>query len=155
LIVYRICKRRYGETAFTGAGGLESAGRWHWKGWPVVYAASTLSLAALELLVHLGRTDAKIRFVAVKAVIPDDVAIEVLNAKTLPAGWHASPPRAATMELGSQWCDEMRSVAIKVPSAVVQGEFNVLINPLHADFKRLRISPPETFAFDPRLWKNA
>ena len=153
MIVHRICKAKYGKTAFSGAGGLESAGRWHRKGQSIVYAAPTLSLAALELFVHLGRTDSKIKFVSATATIPDNILIEVLAPIALPAHWYSSPPIAATMELGSRWCAEARSVAIKVPSAVVRGEFNYLLNPAHSDFKRLIISNFEGFTFDQRLWK--
>ncbi len=153
MIVHRICKIKYGKTAFSGAGGLESAGRWHRKGQSIIYAAATLSLAALELFVHLGRTDSKIKFVSASANIPDNLAIEVLDVAALPAHWHSCPPIDATMDLGSQWCAEARSVAIKVPSAVVRGEFNYLLNPAHPDFKHVVISNSEAFTFDQRLWK--
>jgi len=61
MILYRICKAKYAKTAFSGAGGLDAPGRWHHKGQAIVYASATLSLAALEYFVHLGRADAKIR----------------------------------------------------------------------------------------------
>ena len=153
MIVHRICKTKYGNTAFSGAGGLESAGRWHRKGQSIVYAAPTLSLAALELFVHLGRTDSKIKFVSATATIPENLEIEVLDPAALPAHWYSSPPIDATMELGSRWCAEARSVAIKVPSAVVHGEFNYLLNPAHPDFKHLIISGTAAFTFDQRPWK--
>ena len=153
MIVHRICKAKYGKTAFSGAGGLESAGRWHRKGQSIVYAAPTLSLAALELFVHLGRTDSKIKFVSATATIPENLEIEVLDSAALPAHWYSSPPIGATMELGSRWCVEARSMAIKVPSAVVRGEFNYLLNPAHPDFKHLVISGSAAFTCDQRLWK--
>ena len=66
-------KARYGKTAFSGAGGVESAGRWHRKGQSIVYAVPTLSLAAFELFVHLGRTDPKIKFVFVMPASPSEL----------------------------------------------------------------------------------
>ena len=153
MIVYRICKARYAKTAFSGAGGLDAPGRWHHRGQPIVYAAATLSLAALEYLVHLGRTDAKISLVSVQAVIPDDVAIEAADPASLPANWNSSPPIEAAMDWGTRWCREARGVIIRVPSAIVSGEFNYLLNPGHPGFKRIKISPPVPFSFDPRLWK--
>ena len=153
MIVYRICKARYAKTAFSGMGGLDSAGRWHRRGQPIIYAASTLSLAALEYFVHLGRTDTKIAFVSVQAIIADDPAMEVVDLASLPGNWNSSPPIAATMDLGTQWCLEARGVVIRVPSAVVPGEFNYLLNPQHPDFKLIKISTPEPFSFDPRMWK--
>jgi hypothetical protein len=38
--------------------------------------------------------------------------------------------------------------------AVVQGEFNYLLNPQHPDFKLIKISTPERFSFDMRMWKQ-
>ncbi|MFS8085604.1 MAG: RES family NAD+ phosphorylase [Acidobacteriota bacterium] len=146
MIVYRISKAKYATRAFSGEGGLESPGRWRRKGQPIVYTASTLSLAALEYFVHLGRTDSKIAFVAVHAIIPDDVAMEVVGAASLPKDWNSSPPIDATMDLGTRWCRDLRGVAIKVPSALVQGEFNFLLNPRHPDFKLVKISTPERFS---------
>jgi RES domain-containing protein len=153
VIVYRICKAKYANTAFSGAGGLDSSGRWHRKGQPIVYAACTLSLAAIELLIHLGRTDSKIAFVSVRATIPDDFTKDSVDVADLPANWNSSPPIDATMDLGTKWCASTRSVAISVPSAVIPGEFNYLLNPAHSDFKLIKTSAPEPFAFDQRLWK--
>jgi RES domain-containing protein len=153
VIVYRICKAKYAGTAFSGAGGLDASGRWHHKGRPIVYAAATLALAALEYLVHLGRHDSKISFVSVRAAIPDDIRLELIDPASLPKNWTSSPPLEATMTLGSRWCAELRSAVFRVPSVVVPSEFNFLLNPKHPDFHRVEVSEPETFYFDARLWK--
>ena len=128
-------------------------GRWHRKGQPIVYATATLSLAALEYFVHLGRTDSKIAFVAVHAIIADDLAMEVVDPASLPKDWNSSPPSDATMDLGTRWCLDLRGAVIIVPSAVVQGEFNYLLNPRHPDFRSIKISASERFSFDSRMWK--
>src|ERR1035437_3190779 len=109
MIVYRICKAKYAKTAFSGAGGLDAPGRWHHRGLPIAYAAATLSLAALEYFIHLGRTDAKISFVSVQAVVSDHAAVEVLDTASLPRNWNSSPPIEATMDFGTRWCTEARS----------------------------------------------
>lgn len=153
MIVYRICKARYAKTAFSGAGGREAAGRWHYKGRPIVYAAATLSLAALEYLVHLGRRDAKMALVSVHATISDAVAVEAVDVTSLPRHWDSSPPIGPTMALGIRWSVELRSAVLKVPSVTVPGEFNFLLNPQHRDFKLIKISKPKPFSFDPRLLK--
>jgi RES domain-containing protein len=153
MIVYRICKARYAKSAFSGAGGLESSGRWHRKGQPIVYTASTVSLAALEYFVHLGRIDSRIALVVASATIADSFSIEIVDPASLPKGWNSSPPVDATMNLGTQWCLGLRSAVIKVPSAVILGEFNYLLNPRHPDFKLIKISASEPFSFDTRMWK--
>lgn len=153
MIVYRICKAQYGTTAFSGAGGLDASGRWHHQGQPIVYAAATLSLAALEYFIHLGRTDARISLVAVTADIPDRIFIPTVNPASLPRNWDSSPPIEATKDLGSRWCSAARSALIQVPSAVVPGEYNYLLNPRHPDFQLAKISTLAPFSFDARMWK--
>jgi RES domain-containing protein len=153
MILYRICKAKYRRTAFSGAGGLEASGRWHHKGRPVVYASASLSLAALEYLVHLGRRDAKIRLVHVEATIPDDLAIEAVDIATLPRDWNESPPTTATMDIGTDWLDRMSGAILKAPSAVIAGEFNYVVNPRHPKFARIKVAAPSPFSFDARLLK--
>ncbi len=91
--------------------------------------------------------------VSVQAVVPDAVAVEVVDVTALPRNWDASPPIEPTMAFGTRWCVELRSAALKVPSVIVPGEFNFLLNPQHHDFKLIKISRPAPFSFDPRLLK--
>lgn len=154
MIVYRIGKARHARSIFSGSGGLEAGGRWHQRGRLIIYTAQTLSLAALEYLVHLGRNDPRMALVRAQAQIPANVAVEEVDPRSLPARWNASPPIAATMEIGTRWCAERRSAVLKVPSAVVPGEFNFLLNPEHPRFALIRLSRPKPFSFDPRLVKQ-
>ena len=153
MIVYRICKARYTNTVFSGAGGLEASGRWHQRGRPVIYTSGTLSLAALEYLVHLGRRDAKIALVSAQATVPEDLIAEPVGPASLPRNWQASPPGKETMAVGTTWLVEGRSAILRVPSALIAGEFNYLLNSQHPDFKRIRMSAPVPFSFDARLLK--
>ena len=151
--VWRIAKARHHDGAFSGDGGLHSAGRWHLKGRRVVYAASSLALAALEVLVHLNRAQAGIRWVLFEIVIPDEVAVEVGAGARLPRGWRSEPPNAATMRIGTDWLRAGRSAVLRVPSAIIPTESNLLLNPLHAEFHKLRLGKARPFEFDARLWK--
>ena len=86
------------------------------------------------------------------ATIPvyiDEAFIEITDP--LPGDWRLLPTPPSTRELGSRWVAESRSVALRVPSIVVDGEFNYLLNPRHPDFARLKIGEPQPFSFDPRL----
>lgn len=135
--------------AFSGVGGIHFPGRWHHAGGPVVYVAESVSLAALERLVHLKRTADVRDHVYYETEVPDAV-IEV--PATLPSGWNAEPPTAASRDFGSQWLREGRSVAIRVPSVVTRTEFNLVLNPRHPDFKLSWVTRgPITFVFDTRL----
>jgi RES domain-containing protein len=73
------------------------------------------------------------------------------NAKHLPEDWRRLPAPPATREFGTQWVIQPRSPVLQVPSIVVDGEFNYVLNPRHADFGQLKIAAPVSFSFDPRL----
>jgi RES domain-containing protein len=107
-------------------------------------------LAALEVLVHTE--DPRILSAAQWSMISVDVhdsLIETLQKP--PPDWRELPAPASTRALGSRWVAEARSVVLQVPSIVVDGEFNYLLNPQHSDFARLTIGQPIEFSYDPRL----
>ncbi len=149
---WRIAKRDHAAAAFTGEGGLYSAGRWHPKGARVAYTASSLSLASLEVLVHLQRAHRAIRWVAFHLELPEET-VSALAHDRLPRDWRREPPGVSTKQLGAAWLATGESAVLRVPSAIVPTESNYLLNPLHPDFARLTIGPAEPFHFDPRLWK--
>jgi RES domain-containing protein len=74
--LWRLCKQKHQNTAFSGDGGLYAPGRWHPKGFPIIYTASSLALATLEVFVHTESD--KIPLVAIRAFIPDDAVIRLL-----------------------------------------------------------------------------
>lgn len=146
---WRICLARHGATAFSGGGARAHGGRWNAKGTALSYASATLSLAALEILVHadvdLLRSAS---LVACVASWPDSLRTEKLAASLLPGAWRDTPAPPALAALGDRWIREARSAILFVPSAVVTAEHDVLINPAHADAKRIGFGKPEPFAFD-------
>ena len=149
--VWRICRKPYVDTALDGIGGMYTSGRWHSKGNPIVYTASSAALAALEVLVHVDplTAPADLRLLAIE--LPDDLSIEVLEPITLPEGWHSVPAPAALQILGSSWLTSGRTAALNVPSAVITVERNFLLNPRHPEVQRVRILSDEAFSFDTRL----
>jgi RES domain-containing protein len=153
LRVWRLAKRRYARVAFDGTGGRENGGRWNHPGVAVVYTAGSLSLAALELFVHVEAEDAPLDLVAILADVPDDVSRRVVRASSLPRAWRTFPAPPALPRLGTEWALRRRTCVLAVPSAIVPGERNYLLNPAHPDFGRIRIGRPEPFRFDPRMWK--
>jgi RES domain-containing protein len=82
-------------------------------------------------------------------VTMDEQLIEV--PKHLPEDWRQLPAPASTREFGSRWVMQARSPVLRVPSIVVDGEFNYVLNPRHADFRQLKIGAPVSFSFDARL----
>lgn len=84
------------------------------------------------------------------ADVPEDL-VRTLELAALPAGWNELGDLRMAQRIGDAWYDEQVSVALRVPSVILQGQFNVLLNPEHPDWARVSISDPELFIFDPRL----
>ena len=152
MFVHRLAKKKYAKDPLGGAGGLTVGGRWHHKGMKIVYCAQTLSLASLEFFVHFEVLHKAIELVAIGIELPDSL-VENLPAASLPSNWDPTPPTAATADIGSGWLKSGRSAALRVPSVLARGEFNVLINPAHADFKRVRVVSRVDYKYDTRMWK--
>ena len=147
---FRIVKKRHVLDAFTGEGARAYGGRWNLPGTPMVYAAHTRALAALESLAHFGGAERQMAFVTFEIEIPDTLAI-FLAAEGLPRDWRSEEPRPSTQTIGSEWQRGGRSAALVVPSVLVPQEFCVLVNPGHPDIDKIMIRYPEPFAFDARL----
>ncbi|MFM8455119.1 MAG: RES family NAD+ phosphorylase [Gammaproteobacteria bacterium] len=153
LETWRIVKKKYAETAFSGDGSKMYEGRWHHAGIPVVYTAASLSLAALETFIHLEQ-NMTIEFVALHTKIPNTISFETINESDLPKNWNASPAIILTKNLGTNWFNQNHSAILKVPSVLIPGEYNYLLNPLHKDFSKIQRSKPIPFSFDHRMWKK-
>src|ERR1700678_1456647 len=130
--VWRLFREHLRSTAFTGAGGLYAASRWNHLETAMVYTATSRALAALEFFVNLQPDEAPDNLLMAEAIVPD-ASVEGLDVNLLPRNWRALNNERCR-DLGSEWARSLRSVALKVPSAVVDGDWNVLLNPRHADF---------------------
>jgi RES domain-containing protein len=146
---WRIAKEKHAAAAFSGEGAAKTGGRWNSRGVPVVYTSSTKSLAALESLVHLN-PPVRFKYVAMRVKF-DDALVEIVPPKSLPPNWRAEPPTSSSKQIGDAWVLAGRSAMLALPSVIVSGEPNYLLNPAHPDFERITISKPERITFDPRL----
>lgn len=149
MVAWRVVKTRYARSAFTGDGASRYGGRWNSRGVAVIYASGSKALAALEILVHLN-PPVHFEYVAFRIEM-EDAHVERLSENRLPPKWQTEPPPPATKRIGDLWIRGNTSVALEVPSVIVPGELNYLLNPFHRDFAQLRIAPAEPFALDPRL----
>lgn len=132
----------------TGEGAALRGGRWNSVGQSVIYASTHLSLALVELLVHVDSLDLPGNLIACEVALPDGLP-EELDSDQLPTGWRDD--LRLTRAIGDDWIDSERSVALAVPSAVVPQEANVLLNPTHVRFAQVRVVRQEPFQLDPRL----
>lgn len=135
-----------------GIGGTLVSGRWSTRGRPVVYAADHPALAVLEAIVQLGidRSEYPVNYRLLEIDVPDGVAPRDVAGADLPAKWREQ--ERVTRAIGDGWLAARRSALLRVPSAVVRGGFNVLINPEHADASRIRVAEVTPDPFDPRLF---
>ena len=117
----------------------------------MVYTASSLSLATLELLVHLEDYETLEGFYRVIQVEFDDGLVKAIIPKDLPSRWNSAEINAETQLLGDAWVESMSSAILEVPSVVTVGEVNYLFNPAHPDFERVKIGAPREFVIDSRL----
>ncbi|MCM2477951.1 RES family NAD+ phosphorylase [Serpentinimonas maccroryi] len=150
--VWRITTARFADSAFSGEGARRYGGRWNPKGWAVVYAAATPSLALLELLVQDDPLRA--HYVLIPAHIPLDIPETLIEAAQLPADWRSIAARPALQEIGQAWLHSGSTALLSVPSAVLPAERNHLINPRHPDFGRIVLGPAQSLQTDTRLLRN-
>jgi len=151
---WRFAKAKHADQAFAGEGARKFGGRWNNPGTPVVYAASGISLALLELLAHLEDASILPSYVLFRADINDSL-IETLDQAILPKDWRDSPAPASVKALGDKWFEQSRSAVLAVPSAISPPEKNYLINPAHPDFRKIKTSGPVDYEYDPRIMELA
>ena len=151
ITAYRITKTKYADSAFSGEGARLTGGRWNPLGSRMVYLASSLSLATLELFVHTEDYSTLMRLFSSLPVTIDSKLIETPKLKDLPKGWDSPEILASTQIYGANWLQSKRSLVLGVPSAVTHSEQNYLINPEHPDFSKLQIGKLTPFQLDPRL----
>ena len=149
---WRIVKRKRARTAFSGDGARQYGGRWNSPGVPMVYAAASQSLAALEMVVHLDSSELLRDYVVFEVGI-DKSLIEKLDPARLPRNWRADPPPGKVRELGNGWVKSCTSAVLQVPSATLPAENNLLLNPRHPDFPKLVIGKPSAFNSIP-AWQS-
>ncbi|MEO5914006.1 MAG: RES family NAD+ phosphorylase [Luteolibacter sp.] len=148
---FRLCKTKFLTSAFSGEGARLNGGRWNSPGLGVVYASSSLSLATLEVLVHLEDPEAFARlFSWIPLEIPDG-QIEEIDDAQLPNAWCADETNISSRHLGDTWLRSMRSAVLAVPSVITPGERNFLLNPAHSGFSEIQIGAALPFQPDPRL----
>ncbi len=151
--VFRIAKKSY-IADLTGEGARRYGGRWNRKGTSVLYAAESRSLAIVEYLVHLPIALAAADLCIARIHVPDDGGTEKLDIRKLPADWRAYPAPGVLADLGTAWAGKGVTLVLRVPSAVVTGEYNLLLNPGHRLFSKVKIREIESFEAMKRLYGN-
>jgi RES domain-containing protein len=149
---WRICRLPYAAEAASGEGARRYGGRWNSRGMRVVYASTSLALAAVETFVNLEPNLRPADLVSIEGDIPDAVETSRLDPKTFPPRWHETRDESLR-RFGDEWIREGQTVALLVPSAAIHGEWNVLLNPAHSHFSKIKFRDPEPFRFDARMFR--
>lgn len=154
---WRLASPEYSRTVeemLSGDGALRYGGRWHSPERRAVCLAGSLALASLELLVHLRVTDVLEAYRKLSVGIPEHL-VKALNRQDLPVDWARPSLHPAIQGIGNRWLDSFESAVLAVPSAVVIGEINYIVNPGHPDFCRLQPGEITDYNYDPRILKTS
>jgi RES domain-containing protein len=149
MIVYRISNTAYSND-ISGTGAKMMGGRWNSRGTPILYTSQHISLAVLEMLVNTQFKNYAIPLDMIDIQVPENIIPTEISTKKLKKEWIKD--FEYTRFIGDEFIKDKQSLILKVPSAVVTEEYNFLINPLHADFKRVKIADIRTFNTDQRLF---
>jgi RES domain-containing protein len=150
VFAWRIVKSRFASTAFDGEGARLYGGRWTSIGRRAVYTSSSIALATLEIVAHVGSTLTLAAYSFFEIGIPEPI-IKSIDVGALPPTWREYPAPSELAGIGDTWLEQEEFAVLKVPSAIVGVDFNYLLNPLHRDFGLIAIGQEQPYRLDPRL----
>ena len=150
--VYRLSREKFANT-LSGKGAAIKGSRWNSAGVEIIYTASNRSLAMAEVAVHFSLATLPIDYMMTTIFILDDIPLQRLQLTDLPKDWNTFPHPKNTQTIGDTFINDNEYCILEIPSAVTQGDFNIIINPNHIEFKRIKILSNEKFPFDKRIFK--
>lgn len=151
MLVYRIGITKF-SADITGEGARLNGGRWNHKLTPCIYTSESRSLALLEYTVNVSIDEIPRTLSFTIFEIPD-AAIHELKEAELPGNWKHIPAPSSTKDFGTTLLKKAQAPIFKIPSIVISAEFNYILNPLHADSKKIKILDIQDFVFDVRIKK--
>lgn len=150
MIVYRITLAIY-STKLVASG---NPARWNSKDVKMIYTAESRALACLENIVHRNSKGLQTNFRVMQINIPGNILIEKITEADMIKDWKEFNKMPFTQSLGDKWTRTGKTAVLKVPSAVVTGDFNYLLNPAHEDFPSIKLLSTQPFEFDDRIKKK-
>jgi RES domain-containing protein len=149
MIVYRISNTQFSDD-ISGTGAKINGSRWNSKGIPMLYTAEHISLSVLELLVNTHFQDYDIALDLIHIQLPAQAAVTEIKLNKLKANWKED--FSFTRFIGDEFIKQNQALLLKVPSVIINEEYNYLANPLHPDFKKIKIIKTKSFWPDKRLF---
>lgn len=150
MILYRFSLEQYSKD-LSGDGAKKYGGRWNSKGLPVVYTSLTISLSLLELLIHKATYD-ELKAHQLSVIEVPNYHFSILNLKQLKRNWQEDIEYSKY--IGDEFLSSNASLLMQVPSAIIPEESNILLNPKHKDFNKVKVLKAKSFRFDTRIFKN-
>ncbi len=151
MLVYRISRTKYANSLQPS--GID--GRWNSLGQKVIYTGGSASLSCLEVLVHKSGTNFLAGDFSISIIeVSDDEKVEeivVPDLSKMHPAWTKVENYYLTQRIGNAWLAGIKSAVLKVPSAIIDLEYNYLLNPAHQGFSKVKIVSINKFTFDPRL----
>ena len=151
--VYRLCRKKF-ATPFNGKGAAIKGARWNSIGVEIIYTAANRSLAMAEVAVHFSLGTLPSDYIMMEIFIPDNISLKKLNVADLPSDWNLFPYSSKSQQTGDQFVLENKYCVLQIPSAVTAGDFNILINPNHPQFPKIKVVDTYAFPFDKRIFKQ-
>lgn len=149
---FRLSREKYAST-LSGIGAAIKGARWNSVGVEMIYTAANRSLAMAEVGVHLTLATLPDDYLMLTIYLPDDMSVQKLTEKDLPTDWNDFPHPVSTQAIGDKFISENAYCVLQIPSAVTRGDYNLLINPRHSEFSKIKIIASEKFPFDKRIFK--
>lgn len=150
MIVYRLSKGKY-HLDLSGKGAELYGGRWNSKGVAMLYTSQSRALAFAEVAIHIPVGIVPKDYFLIAISVPDTADIFKLDDTAMPPDWRSNPHSNSTQKIGDQFIVDTKHLVLQVPSAIVPGDFNFLINPTHSQFKEVVVDKVEPFEFDSRF----
>lgn len=156
MLLYRAVPLAYAQN-FSGRGqSYETGGRWNPPLFPVLYFATSPSLARMESAnYHASPRLIPKSYVLAEYEVPDDVSLDNVP-QPLPTGWDDYPYPTSTQAIGGKWLKAGLTLGLLVPSVTdnMGVDLCVVINPLHADITKLGYVRHVTGLFGPRAFSG-
>ncbi len=149
MILYRFARQIYSND-ISGAGAKKLGGRWNSPGLSAVYTSSAISLSLLEILVYHSAYEEISTNMLMRIEVPDTSPLTVTD-RSLKQNWQNDIDYSRF--IGNEFLKSKELLLLKVPSAIIPEEYNIVINPAHPDFKKVKILKASLFQFDARLFK--
>ena len=151
--LYRACSYKY-LYDLSGEGARINGGRWNSAGKAALYTSENKSLALLEVLSNTPLVILRADFSVITLELTGSFSTDEYTLNDLPAGWNTYPVPIPVTRMGDRWLTAGSSLLLKVPSVIVPSECNIIINPAHPDFNKVKITDTEKLVIDKRIEEN-